>query len=136
MTTMMQAAPGQGGPFPSTRGLAREIRAATARSRLRDYLDAVAEQLHAAGFLATIDVEPGRFLDAQITVTHLPDRAAGDAAGDYYPCATGAAAGGVAGGAVVGSGLGAPVTARLAWAEDIGWSASHPGIRSGTTPWR
>jgi hypothetical protein len=110
--TMMRAASGTDRPYPSTRGLSREIRVATARSRLRDYLDAVCDELHAAGFHAKISVEPGSFLDAQITVTHTPHRTA------------------------VASHLDALVTVQLAWAEDIGWSASHPGIRSGPTPWR
>lgn len=102
----------RGASYPSTHRLARELRLAEARTYLRDYLREVRDALseHGCTVLSTT-ITLGSYLDARFSV----EIAAG-------PRDRGEESSGS--------------RCELVWAEDEGWSVSHPRFATGVTPWR
>jgi hypothetical protein len=94
--------------YPPERARDRQLRRDTAARLLADYLDRVSLAVRAMGFSVTdVQLGTGADLEARIIL-----------------------------GAGTGEFAGAPAGAELAWAEDVGWSATHPLLDSPANPWR
>jgi len=94
--------------YPPERARDRQLRRETATRLLADYLNRVSLALRDIGFNVTeVQLGAGPDLEARITL-----------------------------GAGTGEFAGVPAGGELAWAEDVGWSATHPLLDSPANPWR
>jgi hypothetical protein len=108
---MSQLSPHRGRLFPPQQVQRRQQRREALQHRLRhglvEYLDAVAVAVRTLGFaLRGVALGPGPDLDATITVGRGPDPTREGGQPEV------------------------PEELELAWAEDTGWSVTHPGLQT------